>query len=186
MNSFLIAAYVAWISSELYLNRFARSGNIEKQKKDNGSEWMLWLAAIASVTVASLISLYSNLAITSNEILFYFPPTIMMAGIIFRFIAVRQLGKFFTVDVVLQKDHQLIQSGLYKYLRHPSYTGALITFTGFGLSLNHWISFFLVFLSALISFNIRMTLEENALISLFGDSYYEYKKRTWRVFPFVL
>jgi protein-S-isoprenylcysteine O-methyltransferase Ste14 len=186
MNSFLIAAYVAWISSELYLNRFARSGKIEKQKKDNGSESMLWLAAIGSVTLASLISIYSIWPITTNKTLFYLPPIVMVSGIIFRFVAIHQLGKFFTVDVVLQKDHQLIQSGLYKHLRHPSYTGALITFIGFGLSLNHWISFFLVFLSALISFNIRMTLEENALISLFGDSYYEYKKRTWRVFPFVL
>jgi protein-S-isoprenylcysteine O-methyltransferase Ste14 len=186
MNALPIIAYASWILSEVYLNRFARSGNIEKQRKDNGSEWMLWLSAIGSVTLASIISIYSSASITSNETLFYLPPIIMVAGIIFRFAAVRQLGKFFTVDVVLQKDHQLIQTGLYKYVRHPSYTGALITFTGFGLSLNHWISFVLVFSSAIISFNIRMNLEENALISLFGDTYRDYKNRTWKVLPFVL
>jgi protein-S-isoprenylcysteine O-methyltransferase Ste14 len=186
MTKLLWICYILWISSEIYLNRFARSGNIEKQKKDDGSEWMLWIAAIISVTIASLLSIYTSQTITENKNLFFVPPFLMIAGIVFRFTAIRQLGKFFTVDVVLQKDHRLIETGLYKMLRHPSYTGALITFFGFGLSLNHWTGFLLVSLSALISFNIRMNLEEKALTDLFGEKYREYKKHTWKVFPFIL
>jgi protein-S-isoprenylcysteine O-methyltransferase Ste14 len=95
------------------------------------------------------------------------------------------LGRFFTVNVTIRIDHQLIQSGFYKYLRHPSYTGALLSFLGLGLSLNNWFSLVIVFLPTLFAFIHRMNIEENVLAEQFGKQYQDYISKTKRILPFV-
>jgi protein-S-isoprenylcysteine O-methyltransferase Ste14 len=109
----------------------------------------------------------------------------MIFGVVFRFIAIQQLGKFFTVDVILHADHQLIQTGLYKKLRHPSYTGIMITLAGFGLSLNNYLSLVLVVSLFFVALQNRINIEEKALLQKFGMMYEQYSKTTWKLIPFV-
>lgn len=177
--------YLIWIGSEIYLNRFARSGNIQKERKDQGSEWLLWISAFIGVTASSLIAIYSDQPIFSDFRWGQLGLLFMISGVTFRFIAIRQLGKFFTVDVILHKDHQLIQSGLYQRLRHPSYTGIMLTLFGFGISLNHYWSLITVVTIFFIALRNRINIEENALIQQFGDQYRQYQKNTARLFPFI-
>ncbi|MFZ4464869.1 MAG: methyltransferase family protein, partial [Bacteroidales bacterium] len=73
-----------------------------------------------------------------------------------------------------------MQSGLYKFLRHPSYTGSLISFLGFGLSLNNWLSLFIVFLPVLFSIIHRINIEEKLLTERFGKQYSDYIAGTKR------
>ncbi len=67
----------------------------------------------------------------------------MIAGIIIRWTAIYTLDKYFTGTVLIKEDHRLIRNGLYKYLRHPAYTGALMAHLGLGLSFANWVSLFL-------------------------------------------
>jgi protein-S-isoprenylcysteine O-methyltransferase Ste14 len=177
--------YLLWIGSEIYLNRFARSGNIQKKKKDQGSEWILWITAFVAVTASSLIAIYSEFAIYLDLQWSLLGLLCMIAGILFRFTAIRQLGKFFTVDVILHADHQLIQTGLYKSLRHPSYTGIMLTLIGFGWSLNHWMSLLIVVSIFFFALRNRIKIEENALIEQFGEQYLQYKTKSWKLLPFI-
>ena len=64
----------------------------------------------------------------------------MVGGVAFRLWAVLSLGRFFRVAVTTQDDHRLIERGPYRRLRHPSYTGALVTLFGFGLTIGNWLS----------------------------------------------
>jgi len=109
----------------------------------------------------------------------------IVTGMIFRFIAVYTLGRYFTVNVTIRKDHRIIQQGLYKYLRHPSYLGSLFSFLGNGFALNNWYGMLIVFIPVLLAFMNRIRVEEELLISNFGQEYIDYKKRTWRLLPFV-
>ncbi|MFW2135057.1 isoprenylcysteine carboxylmethyltransferase family protein [Chryseobacterium sp. TY4] len=59
-----------------------------------------------------------------------------------RFVIIQKVGKFFTVDISIKNDHQLKTDGFYKLSRCPSYTFAILTFVGLGLTLNNWLSFF--------------------------------------------
>jgi protein-S-isoprenylcysteine O-methyltransferase Ste14 len=95
------------------------------------------------------------------------------------------LGRFFTVNVTIRDDHKLIQSGFYKYLRHPSYTGSLLSFLGFGLSLDNWLSLAIIFLPTLFAFIYRMKVEENVLSEQFGEQYQDYILKTKRIIPFI-
>ena len=96
------------------------------------------------------------------------------------------LGKFFSAVVGIQKDQQVIEKGLYKYVRHPSYTGALIIFIGLGLALQSWAAVITLTLLFIIAYGYRIYVEEKALISELGEPYIEYKKRTKRLIPYMV
>jgi protein-S-isoprenylcysteine O-methyltransferase Ste14 len=78
-----------------------------------------------------------------------------------------------------------MQSGFYKHLRHPSYTGALLSFAGLGLSMNNWLSLILIFIPVLFAFIHRMNIEEKVLTGQFGKQYSDYIGKTNRIVPFV-
>jgi len=177
--------YFLWILSEILLNRFVRSGKSDKKTADKKTEIYLWISVIVSITAGVFISVFFSCPVFSNEQFAIIGIIVIIIGIIIRLVAIKQLGRFFTVDVTIRKDHQLMQRGLYKRLRHPSYTGSLISFLGFGLSLNNWISIVVVFLSTLFSFIHRMNIEEKVLIEQFGDNYLDYINKTKRLIPFL-
>jgi protein-S-isoprenylcysteine O-methyltransferase len=65
------------------------------------------------------------------------------AGLALRWYAIVYLGRFFTVNVAISKDHRLIDTGPYRFIRHPSYTGAIMAFVGVfasGFCLHNWAS----------------------------------------------
>jgi protein-S-isoprenylcysteine O-methyltransferase Ste14 len=70
-------------------------------------------------------------------------------------------------------------------IRHPSYTASLLSFIGFGLSLNNWYSLLIVVFAVVIVFLMRIRIEEKALTAQFGDEYLQYKKEAWGLLPFM-
>jgi protein-S-isoprenylcysteine O-methyltransferase Ste14 len=105
-------------------------------------------------------------------------------GSVVRLIAVFALGHRFTGIVAIQPNHKLKTDGIYRHVRHPSYTGLLVAMIGWvlvfrssiGLGLN--LILFLLLLS-------RMADEETFLEAEFGDEYCAYRKKSWRLLPFV-
>ena len=77
----------------------------------------------------------------------------------------------------------LIEKGLYKFIRHPAYTGSLLTFLGFGLTFSNWLSALVLFVPLTGVFLYRIHVEEQALTEFFGDAYLQYRRRTKRLFP---
>ena len=88
--------------------------------------------------------------------------------------------------VGIQKDQKVIEKGPYKYVRHPSYTGALIIFIGLGLALQSWAGVLTLILLFIIAYGYRIYVEEKVLISELGEPYIEYKKRTKRLIPYIV
>jgi protein-S-isoprenylcysteine O-methyltransferase Ste14 len=174
-----------WILSEVLLNRLFRSGKSDKQATDKNTELYLWISIIISITIGICASRMFAFPIFLNTQFQLIGIVIIILGIIIRLVAIKQLGRFFTVDVTIRKDHQLMQSGFYKYLRHPSYTGSLLSFLGFGLSLNNWLSFIIVLLPTLFAFIYRISIEEKVLTEQFGKQYLDYMSKTKRLVPFI-
>jgi protein-S-isoprenylcysteine O-methyltransferase Ste14 len=104
---------------------------------------------------------------------------------IVRIIAVVSLGRMFTVDLSIRKDHQLKTDGLYRYIRHPAYLGLLLAFYGLGLAMNNVICFFIVTIPITIIFVRRLRLEEALLEEEFGSIYISYRNKTKSLVPFV-
>jgi len=109
----------------------------------------------------------------------------LLFGIFFRAWAVNTLGKFFTATVQIKDDHQLIQSGPYQIVRHPSYTGAFLAILATSLILNSWIGFFIAFIAMSYAYYVRIGIEEKELTGKFKERYIEYKKTTKMIIPYV-
>ena len=102
-------------------------------------------------------------------------------GILIFMIAILQLNKNLSPFPTPKSNAQLIQSGLYKYIRHPIYTGILLGFTGYAVYLES-IYKLAITLLLLIVFIIKSIYEEKKLTDRFSN-YSLYKKTTGRFFP---
>ena len=80
----------------------------------------------------------------------------------------------------------VIEKGPYKYVRHPSYTGAFMIFIGLGLALQSGAAVLTLIVLFIIAYGFRIYVEEKALISELGEPYIDYKKRTKRLIPYVV
>lgn len=185
MNLVFTIIYLIWFLSETLLNRLLRSKSTDKQNADKNSLLIIWVTVVAAIILAVYISMKYYFPIYSDTNIRYIGLGIILLGIILRISAVISLGKFFTVDVTIREDHKLKKDGLYKYLRHPSYFASLISFIGFGLSINSWPGLILIVIAVMTVFVFRIKIEEKILIGQFGAEYIDYKKSTKGIIPFV-
>jgi protein-S-isoprenylcysteine O-methyltransferase Ste14 len=96
------------------------------------------------------------------------------------------LGRFFTYDVAIHAGQTVIEAGPYRYIRHPSYTGGLVTLAGIGLALGNWAALLALLACAGTGYAYRMYVEEAALVAALGEPYKAYMLRTTRLLPFFL
>ena len=111
--------------------------------------------------------------------------TLMLAGILIRWVAIYTLGHYFTRTVTILENHRIVRSGLYKHLRHPSYAGYLLGNLGLGMAFSNWLSIVIIFVPILAASLYRICVEEDALLENFGDEYFEYARSTKRLIPRV-
>jgi protein-S-isoprenylcysteine O-methyltransferase Ste14 len=162
-----------------------RSKKQDQQNKDKHSLLLIWVTILVAIFSSIHVSSNYYFPILNNIYISYIGLTIIIIGTIFRLIILKSLGKYFTVDVTIKNNHKLKTDGFYKFLRHPTYFVSLVTFIGFGISLNNWISLIIVFLLITSVFMYRIKVEEKALIQEFGEEYLEYKKSTKGLIPFI-
>jgi protein-S-isoprenylcysteine O-methyltransferase len=171
--------------SELGLLITRRSGS-KTNSRDRNSLALLWGVILISLAIGIFVARFCPAETLPHRRTIYLIGLLLFAGgIILRWYSIARLGRFFTVDVAITRQHRLIDSGPYRFIRHPSYTGALIAFLGFGLSLGNWLSILLVTLPIFGAFLWRIQIEESVLLESLGDDYRTYINRTKRLIPFV-
>jgi protein-S-isoprenylcysteine O-methyltransferase len=171
--------------SEAGLVWLKRSGKAAADA-DRGSLPLIWLVIGASVAAAFLCAnALPGLALGPAGIWRPAGAAVFAAGIGVRWYAILSLGRFFTVNVAIASDHQLVETGPYRRVRHPSYTGALLAFLGLGLCLDNWASLAALVVPVSVVFWWRMRIEEAALLETFGERYRDYMRRTRRLIPFI-
>lgn len=104
-------------------------------------------------------------------------------GLWFRSWAYITLGTFFTMHLETQKEHQLIQTGPYKYLRHPSYTGAFLTYVFNPLFIGAYYSAIVAVIALLWAFHRRIHFEETMLHKQLGSAYENFCRTRKRLLP---
>lgn len=108
---------------------------------------------------------------------------LFILGMALRWGAILSLKRAFTVKVSILKDHKLKKDGLYKWVRHPSYTGMYIYGLGYALSFHSILCIVIIISAVWFSTYSRILVEEEVLESHFGKAYLEYKTKTWKLFP---
>jgi len=185
-STLFYASYGAWALMELtILMRDARAAS--GQKKDAGSRFAFMVLIPASFFAAWAAPYYwpmARIALPARAT-FYTAITLIWAGMALRLWAVVTLGRFFRTSVFIHEDHKLVTSGPYRVLRHPSYTGAIISLTGIGAGLGNWISILAAAGGIFIACAIRIIVEEKSLAERFGEEFAAQKRRTWAIIPFI-
>ena len=157
------------------------------KRQDKGSHVVLICLLVFGIFLGVLLAYKVDAtAITSiPDIFFWLGILLMYAGIALRFYAITILGAFFTTTVAVAPQQTVIETGPYRLIRHPSYTGLLMILLGLGLSLTNWLSLLIILGSALIGLSYRIRVEEHVLQEQLGQRYQEYMRRTKRLIPFM-
>jgi protein-S-isoprenylcysteine O-methyltransferase Ste14 len=185
LSMLLLAICTPWVISEVILLILARS-NKNSVDHDEGSIVLL------NVTIYICVALGVSLGFLGIGHIRGFSSTIpwmglcfIVIGLIVRWVSILTLRKYFTTNVVIQNDHRIIKSGIYRFVRHPSYTGSIISFLGLGLAFVNWLATIILVVPITIAFMKRIKIEERALENAFGEEYITYRKSTWLLFPWL-
>jgi protein-S-isoprenylcysteine O-methyltransferase Ste14 len=111
---------------------------------------------------------------------------LLVSGSLLRRHCWRMLGEFFTGDVKARADQPVIDRGAYRWVRHPSYTGGLLIFTGLGVAFGNWLSLALLVGSTIAVYIYRVRIEEKTLLATIGQPYARFMATRKRFIPFVL
>jgi protein-S-isoprenylcysteine O-methyltransferase Ste14 len=180
------SALTSWILPEAVAWRVKRATG-SAEGRDKGFLTLillLWWTGIALDFSLSL--LLPQAAISWKRIpVFFVGIGLMLLGIALRWYSAGMLGKYFTFDIAIHCGQALIEAGPYRYVRHPSYSGALLTLLGFGMALGNWAGLAVALSCLAAAYAYRIPIEESALSAALGEPYRQYVRRTWRLVPFL-
>ena len=169
----------------LVLASFVAGGNLSSGvQEDRGNRWVIAAFALVGLLDAWLPAWAdrNDFWIMDGETIRWFGVALFAAGGVPRIWPVFVLGDRFSGLVAIQPGHTLETSGIYRYIRNPSYLGLLVMTLGWGLAFRSGIG--VVITAMLIPPLIaRMDAEEALLLSRFGDRYAAYRARTRRLIP---
>lgn len=185
LSTLFYISMAAWFLTEFLYKNMLKSGKGDQKNKDKSTLNILWMAIPFSIASSVFVSYQTLFPIVDGIWILYLGELFIFIGIIVRYMIIRSLGKYFTVDVTIRQNHKIKKEGFYKYLRHPSYAFSLLTSLGLGLYLNNWLSLIFAFTPPFLAFAYRINLEEQTLIEQFGDEYIEYRKSTKKLIPFI-
>jgi protein-S-isoprenylcysteine O-methyltransferase len=174
-----------WGGSELVLTLVKRSKS-DATSKDRHSLGLIWLVALSAVAlgVAAAYQLH-QCVLPWAKVVFPLACWLFVLGLALRWYAIIHLGRFFTTNVAIASDHRLIDTGPYRFIRHPSYTGSLVAVLGSTLSFGNWASLLIIFVPICAVTLWRIHIEEEALLGGLGEPYRRYMQRTKRLVPLI-
>jgi protein-S-isoprenylcysteine O-methyltransferase Ste14 len=185
--AFAIAVLI-WYIPDRISSFWLRSGrDPTARQQDRGSYFVL----VGSIVVGGAIGFLLAIDWTGAAIPWFRPP-VTIAGIVLnplggalRWWAILTLRRYFTFDVAVRSGQPVVQSGPYRFVRHPAYSGTLLSLLGIGLALANWASIVAILAGALFGLLYRVQVEEKALIDALGQPYVDYMRRTKRFIPFL-
>jgi protein-S-isoprenylcysteine O-methyltransferase Ste14 len=170
-----------------FITAWSKSERVSKGLRSVPGQWqtlaLLELGFFVCYWVVPYCDRRGVLVLPDSDALRYAGLTLFICGVALRAWAFVYLGRFFSIFLTIQKDHRLVTNNIYRYVRHPSYTGLLVRTLGWTLVFRSL--FGLAAWLGLLAFLIRrIRHEERVLMIEFGAQWEEYGRRTpWRIVP---
>jgi len=183
--------FVIWCVSEIVISLISgiNKSRVSSTGADKLSFFIVWLSTIPPILFAYLIQKH---VILSNEFgslttlfpfLGYLGCLFIAFGVTIRLMAVAMLKQQFTTKISILERHKIVETGIYKMIRHPAYLGYLASLLGIGLFLGNWVGLTVLVILPLAGILYRIHVEESVLLAHFGPAYQEYVNRTKRLLP---
>jgi protein-S-isoprenylcysteine O-methyltransferase len=186
---FLMQVWCAvWVCSELVLAALPRMRRTTRalHTADRKSLVVLLVAAGCGGLAAGFVrQLYWTPTGLPAHVRVPIAASCLFIGTLLRWHAVLSLGRLFTLRVSIAPGHRLVRSGLYRFLRHPSYTGLLLAVGGIAFAFNDWATLVAALAPMVPAIVYRLRIEERALEHAFPDEWRGYCRSTWRLVPWL-
>jgi protein-S-isoprenylcysteine O-methyltransferase Ste14 len=177
---------LVWIFSEiaiLVITR-TRSGNPSADIQDRGSLRILWFVILAAITLGSYYGETHPHTIDRGAPWVRLTAlTLLILGLAIRWTAIFTLGRSFSANVAIHVTQTIHKTGVFRFVRHPSYSGLILVFAAVGLYTRNWLGLAIIFIPTTAALLYRIRVEESALRRAFGHEYETYSKSTKCLIP---
>ena len=187
---FVLAAAVPGLAEAYYVIKVGERNNLSKGEE---SKLVRRQSVVLLVLAPLLFGMFFFLPFADRRSI-----GVMMAGQGFRWLGLvlyglglvltswarAALGRMYSGQVTIQKSHQLIKIGLYRYVRHPVYLGMLCSALGLSFLFRSWIGL-AVMIPIVGGLLFRIRDEEAVLHKEFGSEWETYCQQSWRFIPYL-
>lgn len=182
-GAYLIGVVIVyWYRKERFWGPRA-GGAILKEEDRDASFWWIVIGMIAAFFLPPLEYLYLPAVLPRQNWMEVIGLILILLGSALFIWARRTLGKFYSGHVSVVEGQPLVQSGPYRYIRHPAYAGYLLMAFGIACGYSSLSGFIVTSLLLLPSVIHRLSVEDKLLAEHFGDQFREYADKVARVAP---
>jgi protein-S-isoprenylcysteine O-methyltransferase Ste14 len=181
----IIAFSILYGCFEIFMIRRQQGKREISESGDKGSIWLLTISISIGYWLSFIIASTKMGRIYHWNTFFMIGSILVLTGLIIRVISILTLKQQFTYKVTKIENHELIENGPYKRIRHPGYLGQLIIFLGISACLSNWLSVLLMIIPVLLGYLNRIAVEEKFMVEQMGQKYVDYQKRTKRLIPAI-
>ena len=129
---------------EIFMSERQKSKRNISKSGDKRSIWFIFISISLGYWLSFIVAYTGTGRIHHWNTFFVIGSILVIIGLIIRVTSILALKNQFTYTVTKIDNHKLIETGLYKNIRHPGYLGQLIIFLGISASLSNWISVLLM------------------------------------------
>jgi protein-S-isoprenylcysteine O-methyltransferase Ste14 len=173
-----------WAASEVLLQVVTRTSRSRGAVKDRGSLLLLVSVIYGSIWACTQYGdTHARTMPGGAHSLKAVALVLLIVGLAIRWTAIITLGSSFSTNVAIHVTQTVCKTGLFRWIRHPSYTGALVALAAIGVNEGNGASLAIILVLPTAALIYRIHVEEMALIEAFGEEYVEYSKVTKRLVP---
>jgi protein-S-isoprenylcysteine O-methyltransferase Ste14 len=179
----LVALFIVFLGT-VVASMFSSGGIRTGEREDRSNRWVLVPFSLVGLALAFVPAYTDRIGFWTidGDAIRWLGVLLFGIGGVLRIWPVYVLGKRFSGLVAIQPNHQLVSTGIYSVIRHPSYLGLLINTVGWSLAFRSGVGLILTALMVPVLV-FRMNSEEALLSSQFGAEYDGYRARTSRLIP---
>ena len=176
-------AFLALVSLQRLLETFKRRGTMAGQQQMRWSFYAFFI--LHTVIIAGSLAEF----LIGGRALFW-PATaaglmLYAASLVVRNVAIKTLGRFWSLQVEIRSEHQLVREGIYNFVRHPAYLAIVLEVLSIPLTVNAWWTTLFAAATYVPLLLLRLRVEERALVEKFGDAYRSYQREVGALVPRV-
>jgi len=173
-----------WVVGEILVAVITTTRRGQGKIQDRGTQVLLWVVIIASSWIDGWM--HKIFPVDMPGSYSWLRPVafgILILGLGIRAVAIVTLGRAFSANVALRAGQSLERSGLYRFVRHPSYLGLELILLALALHARTWACFAVLLVPPTLAVLYRIHVEEVALRLAFGADYEDYSRSTKRLIP---
>jgi len=170
---------------EVFMNLRQRSKSKVTTSSDKSSLWLLYGLITVGYALSFSIGATKIGRIYYWNTFFAIGMALVVIGFVIRIHSILTLKQYFTFSVAQVENHKIIETGLYKFIRHPGYLGQLIIFIGISTSISNWLSILVMMIAITLGYFYRIKVEERFMLEQLGEDYLNYQERTKRLIPMI-